>query len=96
MAGSPAVLYSRTMLSVKVQGRKPGEAPVVAVVGIRVLKKASARNLLKRRLRALAREFGILAALPPGRKCVIIARPESARASFAELKACIRKIAAGA
>lgn len=91
MAEKSAILYAEAMLAVKISARNPEEKRLLVVVGARVSKKAVERNRVKRRLRALAREAGLLTALPRGKKCVIIARPEAARASFRELRTALRE-----
>ena len=59
--------------------------PLLITVGKGVAKKATERNLIKRRIRAIVRESGIL----EKGDVTIIARPAVAKLSFAELKAFI-------
>lgn len=59
--------------------------PLLITVGKNVAKKATARNLVKRRIRAIVRASGFL----EKGDITIIARPASAKLSFAELKAFI-------
>lgn len=59
--------------------------PLLITVGKTVAKKATERNLVKRRIRAIVRMTKLL----DKGDMTIIARPAAAKASFAELKAFI-------
>ncbi len=60
------------------------------VVGKRVARKAHERNLVRRRLRALARSR--VAQLAPGMDIVVIAQRPAATASFAELATALQQL----
>jgi len=69
-------------LVVKTKPRNSQKEPLVIVVGTRVSKKATTRNLLKRRIRAIMR---------PVMKnrindYVIIVKPETTKLTYLELK----------
>lgn len=50
---------------------------------------AVARNLAKRRLREIARHLDAAGRLRPGHDCIVIVRPNVARATFAEIEAAV-------
>lgn len=59
--------------------------PLLITVGKNVAKKATTRNLIKRRVRAIVRASGLL----DKNDITVIARSAAATAAFAELKAYI-------
>ena len=62
----------------------PGKLRVGFAVGVKVSKRATVRNRLKRRLREIVRKT--LPLLPPGYDLVFLAKPGSADLEFAELE----------
>lgn len=62
------------------------------VVSKRVSKKAPARNLVKRRLRAAA--AALMGRITPGFDCAVIARPGAEKKTYRELAAEMEKILA--
>lgn len=64
------------------------------VVGLKVHKKATKRNLLKRRIREILRKH--LKSIVPGRDVMIMANPKSLEADFEDLEAqilsCLKKL----
>ena len=64
------------------------------VVGLKVHKKATKRNLLKRRVREVLRKH--LKSIVPGRDVMIMANPKALEADFTDLEAqvlsCLKKL----
>ena len=60
------------------------------VVNLKVSKKATVRNKIKRRLREIIR--GFLPEIKKGIDCVIVARPEIKEATFQEMKEVLSRL----
>lgn len=71
------------------RGRAPGR-PLFVSVGRNVSKKASERNLLRRRIKSIASQLGI-----QGKEFVIVVKPGARMVSFEELKNAVREFFGG-
>jgi ribonuclease P protein component len=83
-AGSPALV-----LHLLVDGSLEGEAPKVGFVVSKGVGSAVERNLVKRRLRHVVRDF--LTTLPPSSELVVRAEPVAAGMTSAELRVALAR-----
>jgi len=82
-------VYERHMKALVIKTHRHGtqKKPLMVTVGLKVSKKATERNLIKRRIRAIITPI----AQETGKEYTIIAKPEAKEATFGELTKEIEK-----